>query len=127
MKEKTHKITPDLQKDIYLVASTLPPMARADKDGNPIYKQVVVPGTKVKKQDLKPGTPLLPDAMYKLNELQYVNHAMVIIGLVQRDGPMAIKVYESDVWAQYELMKIQAKKSNSLITKIKKWINKLRS
>lgn len=123
MKKHTHKITKELQDRIYLVASTLPPMAQM-RNGEAVYKEVIVPGTKVKKEDLKPGTPLIPTANYKINQLQYVNHAMMMIELVQRDGPEAIESYQADIAAMVEMTKQEAKRINSLYNKIKTWISK---
>lgn len=126
MKQKTvtHKITKDLQDKIYLVASTLPPMGKTNPDGSPVYKSVQVSGTQVKKEDLKPGTPLIPNAMYKINQLQYVNHALEMIRLVQRDGASAIEAYESDIRALQTMAIRDMKKINSPINKLKSWIKR---
>lgn len=119
-----HKITREIQDRIYLVASTLPPMAKM-VNGKPVYKTVQVPGTKVKKEDLKPGTPVIPNATYRINELQYANHVTEMVKLVRRDGPMAIDVYQSDAMALHRIMLANDKKNNSLFNKFKLWLRKM--
>lgn len=123
MKKKyiTYKITPELQSRIYQVASELPPMGKM-VNGKPVYKSVQVPGTQVRKEDLKPGTPVIPNAMYKINQLQYVNHVTEMCALVRKSGSMAIDVYQSDVLALHRMLIQNDKKLNSPINKLKSWI-----
>lgn len=124
MKQAKHKITREVEEKIHLVASTLPPMGRTDASGKPVYKSVQVPGTKVKKEDLKPGTPIIPTAMYRINELQYINHSMEMIRLVQRDGPGAIDIYQSDINALRQMSIESNKIKNSPINKLKSWVKR---
>ncbi len=123
MKKPKNKIPLDLQRKIYAVASKLPPMAKMQGE-KPMYRSVTVKGTEVRKEDLKPGTPIIPEAMYKINQLVYVNHAQMMFDLVRRDGPQAIDSYESDVLALRAMQLENDKQLNKPVNKLKSWIKR---
>lgn len=126
MKEKTtkHKITLEIQAKIQAVNKRLPPMGKFSA-GKPVYTTAEVSGAQLRNEDVKPGTPINPDMMYRVRRLVYENHAMNMINLVQREGVEAISRYEAAVMAQYNAFKREDAKARTFKHKFLTFINKL--
>lgn len=124
------KVTPELQKRIQELAIEMPPVGKM-LNGQPVYKATIVMGTDVTKEDLKPGTPIIPEAHYKINRLVYEDHAFNMVKLVKRDGPQAIEEYCAAIKAQQDAFRREVKEQKSVSNKFfnflykhTKWLRK---
>lgn len=127
MKKPKFKITFALSDEIIKRASQLPPVAKMS-GGHPVYRSVVVPGTQVTKDDLKPGTPLNPNLHYKINRLVYENHAENIVKGIQASGKQDfLDDYCAGVMAMHNNLKAQVDARNSFKTKLLILLYKLTS
>lgn len=122
MKKEIHRIIPDVQRRIAAIAKELPPTAET-KNGEYVYKPVTVKGShpQLNGQVLKDGTPLDPSAMYRINELQYVNHHKAMCDLFKRDGWQGVEDYQTAIQSQFDHFVAKA----AMNTASKKWYNRL--
>lgn len=126
MKITKHKITKQLQEQIYLVASMLPPIGKV-VNGTPVYRECQIKGSELSKDDLRPGVPHIPDALYRVRRLVYEDHIQNMLRLVKRDGPQAIKDYENAVREQVKAYQLADKRERSVKNKFFKQLHNLRS
>lgn len=124
MKHTKHKITSSIQDKIYLTANGLPKIAKY-VGGKPVYKSTQVKGSELSKSDMKPGDPLILNATYQVNRLQYEDHCMNMIRGVQKEGPIFIDHYSAAIKAQHASFLRADKESKSVTNKFLNKINKL--
>lgn len=124
MKTEKTKITPQIFSVIKGVAEALPRMAKY-RGGQPVYKKTQVQGSKLRQEDLKPGTPLIPTALYTINVLEYENHEENLIRGVKEKGIMFIDDYRTAVMAQQNAFIKQHAKENTALARIKRVLNNI--
>jgi hypothetical protein len=105
-----HRITSEIDRNITMLSSSLPPMAKVMPGGEPIYRNVQKKGSELKQSDLKKGTILMPDALYNVKQLVYENHKENMIHLFKRDGQKGVDSYVAAIRAQQEAAKIKMQK-----------------
>lgn len=123
MKNKT-KITPQIFQSIKDVVAELPPVATY-RAGHPVYKDQTVPGTMVKPEDLKPGTPYDPKLSYKIKVLQYENHEQNLIAGIKAQGVSFLFEYRDAIRSQQAALNRHIKEKNSIKKRISNFFNKI--
>lgn len=124
MKVQKTKIKPQLFAVIKDVADQLPPMAKFH-GGQPVYRTKAVKGSELTKEDVKPGTPINPDMMYKLNVLVYEQHEANLVAGVKKHGVMYIQDYRDSIMAQYKAFQVADAKARKATSRIKNLLNKI--
>lgn len=124
MKTEKTKITAQIFSVIKGVAEALPPMAKY-RGGQPVYKPTQVQGSKLRQEDLKAGTPLVANALYTINVLQYENHEENLVRGVKERGITYIEDYRTAVMAQQNAFIKQHAKENTALERIKRVLNNI--
>lgn len=128
-RKQIHKITPAIQSKIAQVAKELPPMA-IYRNGRPVYRPTEVKGDdpRIKPEMLKPGHVLNPKALYRINELQYENHTLIMVEGVKKEGEAFIDDYREAIFSQIQHFAAKTRKDNGffkrIVAKLKKLISK---
>lgn len=97
MKTKNHKITPALQNEIETLAKGFPKVVAVGKSGKPVYKMVQVSGATLLDRGYEStlSNPIVPEGLYAVNELQYVNHVVQMVRAYQEGGREGMIKYQA--------------------------------
>lgn len=87
-----------MERDLHKMAEGFPPVAATNAAGKFLTKQVKRSGADLIKENYQPakGQPkIVPELMYMVNEIQYVNHKNKLIIAFQKDGWDGVLKYQA--------------------------------
>lgn len=92
-----HKLTAVIESDLNSMAAKFPPVAAVTNQGNFLYVQRIRPGKELIARGYKMNNNeiIIPEVMYKVRELQYVNHKQELTKAFQADGWDGVIKYEA--------------------------------
>lgn len=100
MEKKKFKFSNEIMDGLLTRAKKLPPVAEVDGNtGQPRTRVAQVPGSRLSKEDLKPGQVLNPNLIYRVQQIVFVDHYRTMTEIYKEKGMQGVDDYEQATMA----------------------------